>query len=148
MCLESYLTGALDGIGYSYLTGALDGVGYSYLTRALDGVGYSYLTRTLDGVGYSYLTGALEGVEYSKPLACPLTIQEEPGFLSYRRLGGPRCRSGQVWKRKCQSHTGVRTPDRPSRTGYDIPTRIFTILFFKIMSVILISDNKLYVRDR
>jgi hypothetical protein len=72
----------------------------------------------------SFLTWAQDGVGYTKPLARPLTLQKESGFLSCRRLGGPRCRSGQVWKRKRQSHTRVRTPppSSPYRLRYAEPS--------------------------
>lgn len=53
----------------------------------------------------SFLSRVLDG--YSAPLACPLTLEKEPGFLLCRRLGEPRCLSGQVWERgKSVSHRG------------------------------------------
>ena len=59
---------------------------------------------------YSFLTIALEGGEgsVSRPGRSPGKTQ----YRSYRRLGGPQSRSGQV--RKISRPTGIRSPDCPA----------------------------------
>ena len=62
----------------------------------------------------SFMTAALEGGE--GPASRP-GRSLPPGknrYPLYRRLGGPQGRSGKV--RKISSPTGIRTPDRPTRS--------------------------------
>jgi len=58
------------------------------------------------------LTSALDmvGGQRHAPAALP---PEKTRYPTYRRLGGPRGRSGRV--RKISSPTGIRSPDRPAR---------------------------------
>ena len=63
---------------------------------------------------YSFLTTALEGGEGSA--SCPgcSLPQGKTRYASYRSLGGPQSRFGQV--QKISPPTGIRFPDRPARS--------------------------------
>jgi hypothetical protein len=59
------------------------------------------LTSVLDGCGCLMLRSGF------------FTTGEETRYALYRRLGGPRSRSGRV--RRISPTTGIRSPDRPDR---------------------------------
>jgi hypothetical protein len=60
------------------------------------------------------LTLALDGGGWSTPRPGRFTPQKEPRYPLYRRLGGHQGCSG--WVQKNLAPTGIRFPDRPSRS--------------------------------
>jgi hypothetical protein len=72
------------------------------------------------------LTTALDGVGWSTPRPGRFLPPGKTRDPSYRRLGGPHCRSGRV--RKISHPTGVRSPDRRTPTHCNLISRSMTVL--------------------
>jgi hypothetical protein len=69
------------------------------------------------------------GVGGQSHVPAALSQEKKPGYQSYKRLGGPHGRFGQVWKNL--AHARIRTPDRqPVASRYTLSKLPILLIYF------------------